>query len=43
MARTNNIFIDFENIHETDWDRLVGKPVTSTSILRLVSLQGRRP
>ena len=24
MTRTNNVFIDFEIVHESDWDRLVG-------------------
>lgn len=33
MARTNYIFIDFENVHETDWDRIVGKPVMVTVVL----------
>jgi PIN domain len=33
MIRTNYIFIDFENVHETDWDRIVGKPVKAMLIL----------
>jgi hypothetical protein len=33
MTRTNYIFIDFENVHETDWDRIVGKPVKAMLIL----------
>jgi hypothetical protein len=33
MARTNYIFIDFENVYETDWDRIVGKPVVVTVVL----------
>ena len=33
VARTNYIFIDFENVHETDWARIVGKPVKAKLIL----------
>lgn len=33
MSRTNYIFIDFENVHETDWDRIVDKPVMVTLVL----------
>lgn len=33
MNRTNYIFIDFENVHETDWERIVGKPAKVTVIL----------
>jgi len=33
VARTNYIFIDFENVHETDWARIIGKPVKVTLVL----------
>jgi len=33
MTRTNYIFIDFENVHETDWERIVGKPAKVTLVL----------
>lgn len=33
MIRTNHIFIDFENVQETDLDRLAGKPVKVTYVL----------
>jgi hypothetical protein len=33
MSRTNYIFIDFENVQETDLDRIAGKPVKVRLIL----------
>jgi hypothetical protein len=33
MSRTNYIFIDYENVQETDWDRIANKPVKVTLIL----------
>lgn len=33
MSRTNYIFIDFENVQETDWERIMGKPVMVTVVL----------
>ena len=33
MSRTNYVFVDFENVHETDWDRVAGKPVHVTLVL----------
>jgi hypothetical protein len=33
MSRTNYIFIDFENVQETEWDRLANKPVKVALIL----------
>lgn len=33
MARNNYIFVDFENVQETDLDRIVGKPVMVTLVL----------
>ncbi len=33
MSRTNYIFIDFENVHETDLDRISGRPVHVTMML----------
>lgn len=33
MGRTNYVFVDFENVHEADWDRVAGKPVHVTLVL----------
>lgn len=33
MNRTNYIFIDFENVQETDLDRIANKPVKVTLVL----------
>ena len=33
MSRTNHIFIDFENVQETDLDRIANKPVKVTLVL----------
>lgn len=33
MSRTNYIFVDFENVPETDLDRIAGKPVKVTLVL----------
>lgn len=33
MSRTNYIFIDFENVQETDFDRIAGKPVKVILVL----------
>jgi phosphoenolpyruvate carboxylase len=33
MTRTNYIFIDFENVHETDWERIAGKPARVTLVM----------
>lgn len=33
MSRINYIFIDFENVQETDWDRIVGKPAMVTLVM----------
>lgn len=33
MSRINYIFIDFENVQETDFDRIAGKPVKVTLVL----------
>jgi hypothetical protein len=33
MSRTNYIFIDFENVQETDLDRIADKPVEVTAEL----------
>jgi hypothetical protein len=33
MSRTNYIFIDFENVQETDFDRIANKPVKVTLVL----------
>ena len=33
MSRTNYIFVDFENVQETDWERIAGKPVKVVLVL----------
>jgi len=33
MSRTNYIFVDFENVQETDLDRLMGKPIKVVLVL----------
>ena len=33
MSRTNYIFIDCENVQETDLDRIAGKPVKVVLVL----------
>ena len=33
MTRTNYIFIDFENVQETDLDRIANKPVKVMLVL----------
>jgi hypothetical protein len=33
MSRTNYVFIDFENVQETEWDRIANKPVQVTLVL----------
>lgn len=33
MNRTNYIFVDFENVHETEWERIIGKQVQAIIVL----------
>ena len=33
MSRTNYIFVDFENVRETDWERIADKPVKVVLVL----------
>lgn len=33
MFRMNYIFVDFENVQETDWERIAGKPVKVVLVL----------
>lgn len=41
MSRTNYIFVDFENVQETDWERIANKPVKA--VLVLGEQQGKLP
>ncbi len=33
MCRTNYVFVDFENVQETDWERIANKPVKVVLVL----------